>query len=258
MPLIHSPAKKPFQHNIKSELDAGKPMKQSLAIAYAVKRRAQEKKKMAAGGMVDDQNMGRGYFKPHEGAQMDGHNESLDPMDEPAGLTTTSSLPDEDMSEEHRDAFFAYGGMAGPKALAMKIMAKRKMADGGKVDPNSNMGTAFKSIRSSFGEEPQAKPSRTPKSTESEYELSPEEKAKIKAKRDALDYNQPYSQSTANYAEGGAVPGAVEDHSVPPPGGADEFLSDEEQDPYPEDPREKRRRMISNIMRDLHSSARGK
>lgn len=51
MPLIHSPAKKPFEHNVKTELESGKPMKQALAIAYNTKRMAQ-KKKMAQGGMI--------------------------------------------------------------------------------------------------------------------------------------------------------------------------------------------------------------
>lgn len=50
MPLIHSPAKKPFEHNVKTELESGKPMKQALAIAYNTKRMAQ--KKMAKGGEV--------------------------------------------------------------------------------------------------------------------------------------------------------------------------------------------------------------
>lgn len=241
MPLIHSPAKKPFEHNIKSELDAGKPMNQSLAIAYAVKRRAQEKKKMAEGGMVDDENRGRGYFKPHEGAQMGGHNESLHPMDEPAGLTETSSLPDEAISEERQDAFFAHGGLASPKHMAMKIMAKRKMANGGPVLDPEKQKQVMAGMNRAFGNAPEAKAPPSPQSANSDYDFSPEEKAKMKAKRDAL-----------SYADGGIV-----DNEVPPPGGVTDFLSDEEQDPYPEDPRMKRKRTISNIMRDLHSKHRG-
>jgi len=50
MPLEHGKSKKSFVHNLKAEMDEGKPMKQSLAIAYAVKRRAG--KKMAKGGML--------------------------------------------------------------------------------------------------------------------------------------------------------------------------------------------------------------
>jgi len=38
MPLIKSKSKEAFQKNVKAELAAGKPLKQSLAIAYATKR----------------------------------------------------------------------------------------------------------------------------------------------------------------------------------------------------------------------------
>ena len=46
MPLMHGKSQKAFKHNIEAEMDAGKPQKQSLAIAYSMKR----KKKMCAGG----------------------------------------------------------------------------------------------------------------------------------------------------------------------------------------------------------------
>ena len=44
MPLVKSPSKKAFRANIKAEVKAGKPVKQSVAIAYAMKRKAQGKK----------------------------------------------------------------------------------------------------------------------------------------------------------------------------------------------------------------------
>lgn len=50
MPLIQGKSPKAFEHNIKAEMHAGKPQDQSLAIAYAVKKR--NAKKMASGGMV--------------------------------------------------------------------------------------------------------------------------------------------------------------------------------------------------------------
>lgn len=52
MPLIKSKSKKAMSENIKTEMDAGKPKKQSIAIAYSVNRRAKDKKKMAKGGEV--------------------------------------------------------------------------------------------------------------------------------------------------------------------------------------------------------------
>lgn len=50
MPLENGKSKSAFIHNLKAERGANKPMKQSLAIAYSVKRRAAKK---ASGGMID-------------------------------------------------------------------------------------------------------------------------------------------------------------------------------------------------------------
>jgi len=44
MPLVKSKSKKAFSENIKREIEAGKPQKQAVAIAYSVKRRAPTKK----------------------------------------------------------------------------------------------------------------------------------------------------------------------------------------------------------------------
>ena len=43
MPLTKSKSEKAFKSNIKAEVKAGKPVKQSVAIAYNVKREAQKK-----------------------------------------------------------------------------------------------------------------------------------------------------------------------------------------------------------------------
>ena len=51
MPLIKGKSEKSFVKNLKTEMEHGKPQKQSLAIAYAMKRKAQ-KKKMADGGEI--------------------------------------------------------------------------------------------------------------------------------------------------------------------------------------------------------------
>ena len=45
MPLIKSKSKEAFKKNVKKEIAAGKPIKQSVAIAYATKRAAQKKKR---------------------------------------------------------------------------------------------------------------------------------------------------------------------------------------------------------------------
>lgn len=52
MPLMPGRSKKAFKKNVETEMEAGKPQKQSLAIAYSVKRKA---KKMAQGGSIKDE-----------------------------------------------------------------------------------------------------------------------------------------------------------------------------------------------------------
>jgi hypothetical protein len=43
MPLTKSSSKQAFQKNIKAEVKAGVPVKQAVAISFAVKRAAQKK-----------------------------------------------------------------------------------------------------------------------------------------------------------------------------------------------------------------------
>ena len=45
MPLVKSSSKNAFRTNVKKEIAAGKPPKQSVAIAYSTKRAAAKKKK---------------------------------------------------------------------------------------------------------------------------------------------------------------------------------------------------------------------
>jgi len=45
MPLKKSKSKAAFKANVRAEVNAGKPVKQAVAIAYAVKRRAGKKRK---------------------------------------------------------------------------------------------------------------------------------------------------------------------------------------------------------------------
>ena len=45
MPLIKSKSPEAFKKNIKTEIKAGKPVKQAVAIAYAEKNAAQKDKK---------------------------------------------------------------------------------------------------------------------------------------------------------------------------------------------------------------------
>ena len=45
MPLIRSMTPKAFKENIKTEVKAGKPVKQAVAIAYSEKREAAKKQR---------------------------------------------------------------------------------------------------------------------------------------------------------------------------------------------------------------------
>ena len=45
MPLVKSKTSEAFRKNVKAEVQAGKPVKQAVAIAYSVKRAAEKKKK---------------------------------------------------------------------------------------------------------------------------------------------------------------------------------------------------------------------
>ena len=49
MPLIKSTSKKAFKENVKQEIKAGRPVKQSVAIAYATKRAAAKKSNKTKG-----------------------------------------------------------------------------------------------------------------------------------------------------------------------------------------------------------------
>jgi hypothetical protein len=59
MPLIHSKKPSAFKQNIRTEMHAGKPQKQAVAIAYSEQRRA-EHKKHAHGGEIEDCSMCNG------------------------------------------------------------------------------------------------------------------------------------------------------------------------------------------------------
>lgn len=56
MPLIKSPTNKAFKANLQKEVEAGKPLKQALAISYSTQRAAarKQKKRFSKGGIVDE------------------------------------------------------------------------------------------------------------------------------------------------------------------------------------------------------------
>lgn len=66
MPLMHGKSEKAFTHNVRAEMEAGKPQKQSLAIAYAMKK----KKKMADGGEITPQPTSTATIDPKKAADV--------------------------------------------------------------------------------------------------------------------------------------------------------------------------------------------
>lgn len=102
MPIIDGKSQKSFDHNVKAEMNSGKPPKQSLAIAYAIKRRAM--KKMASGGMVKAPSEAMkkvmskfmGYKKMSDGGLID--------HDEPESMAEAPEYYDPDfLSDEEQD-----------------------------------------------------------------------------------------------------------------------------------------------------------
>ena len=73
MPLIKSKSDKAFKKNIATEVKAGKPVKQAVAIAYSTKREA----KKATGGSVhddvaEDKKLIKKAFKMHDAQEHKG------------------------------------------------------------------------------------------------------------------------------------------------------------------------------------------
>lgn len=147
MPLLQGSSKESFKHNLNAEMKAGKPMKQSLAIAYAVKRRnkkssggmasyakggevneklhpsyepssivkAMRAKKMSEGGMVEDD--------PH---LPEGHNMDDFLSDEEDSEAINLTYPDPDDMESTEGMGPEEEAMQKRKGMLSKIMSKMR------------------------------------------------------------------------------------------------------------------------------------
>lgn len=122
MPLIRGKSKEAFEHNLKAELAAGKPMKQSLAISYSMKKKA---KKMAKGGRIEDNHqpehsethpeevheMDSGYVD-HEGDDVKHDAEAMAEDDKSLNQHADEQSADEDMvSRIMKKRSYSKGGM---------------------------------------------------------------------------------------------------------------------------------------------------
>ena len=152
MPLIKSKSKQAVSKNIETEMDAGKPQKQSIAIALNVQRHA-KKKKMAYGGEAQREDGYTGTpprkpddMRPPESEYMADHfaygGEAVrddgypgQPAKKPDNMRPEGYMSDK-MTGQYADGGEVedhYDGIA--SAIMRK---KRKMADGGMVDINEN------------------------------------------------------------------------------------------------------------------------
>lgn len=133
MPLFKSSSKKAVGKNIEAEMDAGKPQKQSIAIAMDVQRRA-KKKKMAFGGKAEYD--ADSHLDPQEGRD----DERAIPVDEymadkwsegsaPARKPDDERLP----MDEYMDDQFAEGGSVVDRIM-QKRMKGQSYAEGGEVE----------------------------------------------------------------------------------------------------------------------------
>lgn len=97
---MHGKSKSAFSHNIKAEVNAGKPVKQAVAIAYSEKRNSM--KKMAEGGSINDDDdkmimnhMMMQHMDAIHNRDVTGAHESLRAM-----MTHMMNQMDEDESDE--------------------------------------------------------------------------------------------------------------------------------------------------------------
>ena len=119
MPLIHKGSKKAFSKNVSTEIHAGKPQKQSLAIAYDVARKAGAKfPKKAKGGEITANEEHHAVIDSAEDQRememMKGHRPSrLEEVEATyehmSGIDDEDKERDEDMLRQH-GRMFAKGG----------------------------------------------------------------------------------------------------------------------------------------------------
>ena len=113
MPLVKGKSEHSFKKNVETEMHAGKPQKQALAIAYAQKRKAQAKK-MAEGGQITDNYQ----------SSCDEH--CVSPcMVHPQA----DALDQTEMYHEKANA----SAMSEDESMVDRIMKQRKLSEGGMV-----------------------------------------------------------------------------------------------------------------------------
>ena len=127
MPLIAGKSPKSFSKNVATEMNAGRPQKQSLAIAYAMKKRA---KRMAEGGDVSDEEH---EAVPNYMDFLESHPEMEKATPPPDFDEKVRRDIDDSEFQTSKDYMAAEGGIMKP-GMIERIMKKRRMAAGGFVE----------------------------------------------------------------------------------------------------------------------------
>jgi len=166
MPLKQSSSPMAFKSNVKAEMKAGKPQKQSLAIAYSTKRANMQKKaKMAKGGMVSSCI----ECMSMQGA-CDLHRSGEYPDSQAKMQSSKEQSLNHDLPEMEREAHLANGGSVSLDPVKLESVSKgfkgalgikkenedeedpAMMAEGGAVDDMHDL-TPFERTRTCYGKE---------------------------------------------------------------------------------------------------------
>lgn len=123
MPLLKNKSKKAFSKNVETEMDADKPQKQALAIAYSTQRKAGAKK-MADGGLVGPEALMKEHY---DNAKQDKE-------------LPESPMTDVMHAEDESDA----------DSIVDRIMKKHAYADGGVITENSEEDNGESELNGDF------------------------------------------------------------------------------------------------------------
>lgn len=117
MPLIKSKSKQAVGENIKTEMNAGKPQKQAIAIALHTQRQAR-KKKYAKGGAVNPTLDQAGPDSiPRNAPSHSDHYETVAKHAEHPGYPTSNEYPSRSKQKYMDNEHFAEGGQVGSAAI---------------------------------------------------------------------------------------------------------------------------------------------
>ncbi len=242
MPLSHGKSEKSFKKNVATEMEAGKPQKQSLAIAYSIQRKAKAKK-MAEGGAVDENGQPI-HMLPEPTPKSSDLKEEKHQAVKPQPAPTATPLPTIKPSSDYDD--YDYGNepvmvtgtfaQGGDVSIVDSIMSKRKMAKGGKVDPNdpdfmkkdpSYQGPSGPIVGGSD-------PFKKTDWSDTVEEMSPEEMSPEEVKQTEREIENPEHGASGSWADGGMVDRIMSKRKMMSEGGrvANDTVHEDEIDQY--------------------------